>query len=186
MAVKQKNNSNNKTRIKIIIAIVILLILLIVLMVMMQDNKTADVSKIGTEQADKQLKEQKDLQIKADLSKESEQQRMQSYCAEFFQLIDREQYEQAYELLYEEYKENYFPTLNHFKKYFKDYFPSEFGLSYTNIERLGDIYVLNVGVKDTVNGSYGKNFELYVVLKENALNDYRLSFSKNSAVGEEE
>ena len=43
-----------------------------------------------------------------------------------------------------------------------------------------------VSVKDTVNGSYGHNFDMYVVLKENELNDYDISFSRNSAVGEEE
>ena len=185
MASKQKKNDSN-TKLKIMIAIVILLVLLVVLIVMMQQSKPKDVSKIGTEQADLQFRQRKDEQLKVDLSKDSEQDRMQYYCAEFFRLIDREQYEQAYELLYDDYKENYFPTLNHFKMYFKEYFPSDFGLSYTNIERLGDIYVLNISVKDTVNGSYGKNFAMYVVLKENGLNDYRLSFSKNSAVGEEE
>jgi len=186
MAARQKKNNYNKTRLRIIIAIVILIVLLIVLIIMMQQDKPKNAAKMGTEQADLQYQQQRDAQIKADLSKDSEQERMQYYCAEFFRLIDREQYEEAYALLYDDYKENYFPTLNHFKRYFKDYFPSEFGLSYTNMERLGDIYVLNVSVRDTVNGSYGKNFEMYVVLQENGLNDYRLSFSKNSAVKEEE
>ena len=186
MAVSQKKSSYNNTKLKIIISIVILLVLLIILIVMMRKDKPINISEIGIEQADKQYKEQRDLQIRADLSDESEQERIQYYCANFFKLIDTNNYEDAYELLYDIYKENYFPNINNFKRYFKEYFPSDFGLSYNNIERLGDIYVLNVNVKDTVNGSYGKNFNMYVVVKENGLNDYSLSFSRNSAVGGEE
>ena len=81
------------------------------------------------------------------------------------------------------YKENFFPTLDNFKKYFIDYFPSDFSLDYTNIERLGSIYVMWVSVKDTVNGSrYGKNFDMNVVVQENDLNDFVISFSRDSAV----
>jgi hypothetical protein len=115
---------------------------------------------------------------------------MTYYTAEFFKLIDSKNYEEAYKLLYDDYKENFFPTEANFEKYFKDYFPDDFSLDYTNIERLGSIYVLWVSVKDTVNGStYGHNFSMYVVIQENNLNDYVLSFSRNSAVdsiGEEE
>ena len=90
---------------------------------------------------------------------------------------------QAYALLYTDYKENFFPTLDNFKKYFIDYFPSDFSLDYTNIERLGSIYVMWVSVKDTVNGSrYGKNFDMNVVVQENDLNDFVISFSRDSAV----
>ena len=185
MAGKRKS-SNDYTKLKIIIAIVILLILLIILIVMFRKSKPINISKVGIEKADEQYREQKDLQIKTELSQKSEQERMQYYCANFFKLVDTNNYESAYELLYDKYKENYFPTLNNFKVYFEDYFPSDFGLSYDNIERLGDIYVLNVNVKDTVNGSYGKNFGMYVVVKENGLNDYCLSFSRDSAVREEE
>lgn len=130
--------------------------------------------------------EKRNEEIVVDLSDKSEQERMQYYCGEFFKLIDNKAYEKAYELLYSEYKENYFPNFNNFKKYIQDYFPDDFGLAYENIERLGDIYVLMVSVKDTVNGSYGKNFDMYVVLKENSLNNYVISFSRDSAVGEEE
>ena len=43
-----------------------------------------------------------------------------------------------------------------------------------------------VSVSDIVNGTkYGHNFNMYVVLKENALNDFVISFSRDSAVDEE-
>jgi hypothetical protein len=47
-----------------------------------------------------------------------------------------------------------------------------------------------VSVSDTVNGAkYGHNFSMNVVIQENDLNDYVISFSRDSAVnttGEEE
>lgn len=114
----------------------------------------------------------------------SEQDRITYYCAEFFKLIDTKNYDGAYELLYDEYKENYFPTSSSFSEYMKEYFPDDFSLNYSNMERLGEIYVLWVDVKDTLNGSRGHNFSMYVVIKENDFNDFDLSFSRNSAVEE--
>lgn len=180
----EKRNNKNTTQLKIaIVAVSLILVLLILILLSRNKNVTSPTS---LEKANIEYLEQQNEERVADLSGRTEQERMQYYCANFFKLIDSNQYEEAYQLLYSDYKENYFPTLNNFKKYFKEYFPEDFGLSYTNIERLGDIYVLNVNVSDTVNGSYGHNFSLYVVIKENALNDYVISFSRNSAVGEEE
>ena len=116
----------------------------------------------------------------------TEQDRITYYCAEFFKLADNGEYEEAYEILYDEYKENYFPTLASFKVYMQDYFPEDFSLDYTNIERLGDIYVLWVDVSDTLNGSYGHNFSFNVVIRENDFDDFDLSFSRDSAVEDDE
>ena len=178
-----KNRKDN-SKIKIVIVAVMLLLILLLLIIITKRKKP--VTPENMEKATIEYEEKRNQQIVVDLSDKSEQERMQYYCGNFFKLLDSNNYEKAYELLYSDYKENYFPILNNFKKYVKDYFPSDFGISYTNIERLGDIYVLMVTVKDTVNGSYGKNFDMYVVLKENSLNDYVLSFSRDSAVREEE
>lgn len=173
---------NNKSRKIIIILIIVLIILVISLVVLVKRNKS--ISQPNSEKALLEYKKEQTQRKLEDLSNKNEQERMQAYCADFFRLIDNNDYEEAYKLLYSEYKENYFPTLANFKKYFKDYFPSDFALSYENIERLGDIYVLMVSLSDTVNGSYGHNFKLYVVIKENSLNNYVISFSRNSAVEE--
>lgn len=114
----------------------------------------------------------------------AEQDRITYYCAEFFKMVDTKDYDGAYELLYDEYKDNYFPTSSSFSEYMKEYFPDDFSLNYSNMERLGEIYVLWVDVKDTLNGSKGHNFSMYVVIRENDFNDFDLSFSRNSAVEE--
>lgn len=171
-------------KIAIIITILVLILLLAVLLLLNKNSKNKEQTDL--EKANIKYLESTNQKIVEDLSGKSEQQRMQYYCASFFKLIDNNNYEEAYKLLYSEYKENFFPTFNNFKRYFEEYFPQDFGLSYSNIERLGDIYVLTVKLTDTVNGSYGHNFDLYVVIQENALNDYVISFSRNSAVNDEE
>ena len=172
----------------VLISIIFILILIVVVTVAVyilnngNENETTDNATLVTEQ----IEENEQEAVLEKLYDMTEQDRITYYCAEFFKLVDNGEYEEAYEILYEEYKENYFPTLASFKVYMQDYFPDDFSLDYTNIERLGDIYVLWVDVADTLNGSYGNNFSFNVVIRENDFDDYDLSFSKDSAVGEEE
>ena len=174
-------NQRKKIDIRLVvigIAILVFSIIVISLIGKLNTNKSKEMAKSKA----KFIKTQTE-KTKANLSGMTEQERMTFYCADFFKMVDNGRFEEAYDLLYSEYKENYFPTFNNFKKYFQDNFPSDFSLKYTNIERLGSIYVMWVAVSDNVNGSkYGHNFEMNVVLQENDLNDYVISFSRDSAV----
>lgn len=183
MAVKKNKNPYLKP---IIIAVVVIIVLVFLMMITKSRNTNGPMTQEEITKLNAQLKEEKAKEIKQDLSAKSEQERMQYYCGSFFQLIDSQKYQEAYDLLYDEYKENFFPTFENFQRYIKEFFPADFALSYLNIERLGDIYVLNVTLRDLVNGSLGHNFDMFVVLRENALNDYDISFSRNSAVEEED
>ena len=174
-----------KTLIIAIVITVFVLIILLFAIVLLSQNSEA-VKQKNIEKANIEYIEKANQKVVEDLSDKSEQERMQYYCANFFKLIDTKRYEDAYKLLYSKYKENFFPTFNNFKIYFEEYFPDDFGLSYENMERFGDIYVLTVNLSDTVNGKYGHNFQLYVVIKENKLNDYVISFSRNSALEDRE
>jgi hypothetical protein len=176
------NKKKKRIDIRIVIACIGLIIVLIILLTLV--NKLINSSSTDSvEQVKAQFTTAKEEKAKADLSGMTEQERMTYYTSEFFKLVDSGRYEDAYALLYDDYKENFFPTEANFEKYFKEYFPDDFSLSYTNMERLGSIYVLWVSVKDTVNGSkYGHNFSMNVVIQENALNDYVISFSRDSAV----
>lgn len=182
----RNNKKNKKNQKKLIIIIIILLVILLVgaLVILKKINVKDNTPRTEEELSKQQEKylEEKNKEDVEKLSDMSETQRMEYYCGKFFGLINNQLYDDAYELLYSEYKENYFPTLANFKKYFEEYFPEEIALSYPNIERLGDIYVLNVNVTDGVNFSYGKNFTMFVVIQENKLNDFVISFSRNSAV----
>lgn len=177
MAKNQKNKIDIRLWI-IGIAILVFSIIVISLIGKLNTNKSEEMAKAKA----KFIKTQTE-KVKSNLSGMSEQERMTFYCADFFKMVDTGRFEEAYDLLYSEYKENYFPTFNNFKKYFEDNFPDNFSLKYTNIERLGSIYIMWVSVTDNVNGSkYGHNFEMNVVIQENGLNDYVISFSRDSAV----
>ena len=185
-----KNSKKNKKNKKLLIIVIVLLILLVIgLIVIFQKLNLNGNNPVSEEELLKRQEKYLEEKAKEDvqkLSNMSEQERMEYYCGKFFGLINSKLYDEAYKLLYSEYKENYFPTLANFKKYFEEYFPEEIGLSYQNTERLGDIYVLTVSVTDGVNFSYGKNFSLFVVIQEKELNDFVISFSRNSAVDDVE
>ena len=183
-----KESKIKKDRLLILlIGIILILIVIIIVAISLFVGNNSEISE--SEQASlysEQIEEATEEAVLEKLYDMTEQDRITYYCAEFFKLVDSSEYEEAYEILYDEYKENYFPTLASFKVYMQDYFPDDFSLDYTNIERLGDIYVLWVDLTDTLNGSYGHNFSLNVVIRENDFDDFDLSFSKNSAVDEEE
>ena len=173
----------NKKQIRnLIIVTVIILIILAIVLTIVKNNKSKPSQRSYAE-VNTKVQEDKKETVLEKLYDMSEQERMSYYCGQFFKLIDFQKYEEAYNLLYDEYKENYFPTLTSFEKYCKNYFPDDMSISYENIERLGDIYVMWVYVSDTLNGSkYGHNFEANVVIQEKDYNNYVLSFSRNSAV----
>lgn len=185
MAEDKSKKQRKALMISIGIIIVILLTVLFALLFIKQNRQISSGSGEAT-LVTNEIEEANNKSELENLYKMSEQERITYYCANFFKLVDTKNYDKAYNLLYSEYKENYFPTQESFSKYMEDYFPEDFSLSYTNFERLGNIYVLWVDVKDTLNGSRGHNFSMNVVIQENDFNDYVLSFSRNSAVDSEE
>lgn len=165
----------------LLIAVVLILLIVTIIAIVVITKKDADKNG-SAEFINNKIEETNNKEDLENLYSMSEQERITFYCAEFFKLVDTKKYEKAYEILYDEYKENYFPTLASFREYVKTYFPDDFSLNYTNFERLGNYYILWVDLKDTLNGSYGHNFSLNVVIRENDFNDYDLSFSRDSAV----
>lgn len=111
-----------------------------------------------------------------ELSEKNERERMEYYVSKFTEAIETKEYETAYEMLYDEFKENYFPTLESFETYIKEKFPKFISLDHTNCERNGEIYVLWTTMSDVLITSYNA-VEMNFVIKENALNDFVLSFS---------
>ncbi len=105
-----------------------------------------------------------------------ERDRMEYYTSKFITSIGNKSYEYAYSLLYDEYKARYFPTLEEFEKYVKTELPSTLSVEYTNFERNGEIYILWVTLKNPV-GTEASEVEMNFIVKENALNDFVMSFS---------
>ena len=164
----------------ILILLVLLLIIVVIIIRSIINNKQPKTEEEILSEYEKQTNEK----IVADLSGKSENERMKYYCSEFFKCISLRRYEEAYDMLYSEYKENYFPTLASFEKYMSEYFSEDVSITYTNIERLGNMYVLWIDVKEIYNNGY--SFSMNVVIREDAYNDIKMSFSRNSAVDERE
>ena len=171
-----KQSKNKKAIAITLIAIaVIIIILSIVLAILTNKNKETD-SAVLQEEAKKIY----DDGMIAKLSEMTEGQRMKTYLADFIEKIEKKDYDSAYDFLYSDFKENYFKTLTEFENYCEEYFPAIFNVTTDNMERLNNIYVLELTVMDLVNT--GRDFEMYFVIRENELNDYDLSFSVNSAI----
>lgn len=114
----------------------------------------------------------------------NERDRMEYYYGIFLNHVEMKNYEAAYDLLYDGFKERYFPTIETFKKYMELRYNSNMTVTYTNIERNGDLYILWATVADL---SKKQNFaddivgydtfSINVVIQEYDFNDYKLSFS---------
>lgn len=170
----------NKKRLILVLIIVLVIVLIFSLLIFKLLTKESD--KVLYQQAVIEREEKMKEVAVEDLSGKNEQERMEFYCAKFFKYINNRNFEAAYDLLYSEYKENYFPTIESFKRYMLDYFPSQVSITYNNIERLGNIYVLWIHITDIYNGTNGHNFDMNIVIREDAYNDIKMSFSRNSAV----
>ena len=122
------------------------------------------------------VEESIDEMEKNELAGLGERDRMEFYVSKFITAVENKSYEEAYEMLYEDFRDNYFPTLEKFEEYAKTKFPSMFSLNHTNFERNGDVYVLWVTMTNPL-GSKDSGIEMNFIVKENALNDFVMSFS---------
>ncbi len=176
---------NIKFLLLIFIFILILLVFIIMLFSLKNNNdkyKTGDAVTVKTTvEMEKKANSDINDSIKQTLSGLSEQKRIEYYASQFIKALEARNISKAYRVLNDDFKNNYFNTQKSFEEYIKKYFPKETSIDYENIERLGEIYVLVVDVKDILS-SDPNNFQCYIVVKENDLNDYELSFSVDSAM----
>ena len=156
-------NKKDKKK-KYIIILAIVMILSIIINIILSNNESEE-----------QITEEQINQIHLDesitkLSQMSEQERMEHYILEFARNIEFKKYKDAYERLYEDFRKMYFPTQEKFEEYIKEYWPRENSLNHTNIERLGDYYVMWTEVTD-ITGEKNK-FSMNIVIRENKYNDF--------------
>lgn len=111
----------------------------------------------------------------------NERQRMQTYFGRYLSYIESGDYESAYNLLYDGFKQSYFPTLEDFESYAQNNYPSNMVVEYTNIERQGTIFILTVKIRNALSDSTQTDTpEQQVVVTENDVNDFKLSFAVNT------
>ena len=172
-------------RLAIIFCIILVLLFLVLLLAINSKDSSKNVEQaVEIEINEKQNKKAQDAVQDAIIEKlkgMSEQKRIEYYASEFIKALEARKISYAYKLLNSDFKKNYFNSEDAFEQYIKKYFPKETSVKYVNMERLGDIYVLDLEIKDILS-SDPNNFDCYIVVKENDYNDYELSFSLNSAM----
>ncbi|MBP3596625.1 MAG: hypothetical protein J6J60_04405 [Clostridia bacterium] len=167
----------------LILILIIICLLFVVVCIRNNDKKNPTAILIETDlQTQKEIQEVVDQALLEKLSGLSEQKRIEYYATEFIKALEGRKISTAYKLLNEDFKKNYFNTEESFGKYVKTYFPKEVSVKYVNMERLENLYVLEVEIKDILNSDEPNHFDCYIVVKENGYADYELSFSVDSAM----
>lgn len=111
----------------------------------------------------------------------NERQRMQTYFGRYLSYIESGDYESAYNLLYDGFKQNYFPTLKDFETYAQNNYPANMVVEYINIEREGTIFILTVKIRNALSDNTQTDVkEQQIVVTENNVNDFKLSFEVNT------
>ncbi len=121
-----------------------------------------------------------------DVSEMTEQERMELYVNNFFDKIEKRDYETAYNYLNQDFRNNYFNTLDSFKEYCEENFKmTSLAIEFNNIERLGNpvngnMYVLWINILNIFEKSKEQTEEqdeTNFVILEKGYNDFELSFS---------
>lgn len=160
---------------KILIVISILIILLIAIMMIVTSIPEEEPI---TEEQILEISTQKVENQKVNLlANKNEEERMRYYLSDFIQKIELKEYDKAYELLNSDFKSKYFKTYEEFESYVKEKFPSTISIKYDNFERAGDVYIFWITLTNPLTSSKDAGTEINVVIKENDLNDFEMSFS---------
>lgn len=174
---KNKNVNNKFFRVMILILIIVLVLLFIVNLILrntLQEQQEENVVDTNTVTAEEIEQNAKDRELEG-LINADERTRIQQYCGTFIRHIENEEYDKAYDLLYPDFKTNYFKTLEDFTKYVQEKFPSDLiVVSYDNIERQGQYYILFTTITSPLQPDYSMEERFFFV--ENDFNDFKVSF----------
>lgn len=165
---------NSRTKKIFIYLISILFIVLFVLSVL---NKKAEIEDSTIENSVELYKTAVDKKEVNTLLKMTERERIEYYASSFIRKIEAEEYEDAYKMLNQEFRAKYFPTLVDFQMYVDEKFPNSIAIEYDNIERNGTTYILWLNMFNPLAVDKSNARAMKVIVKENAINDFELSFS---------
>lgn len=170
----QKLGQKEKT---VLISIAILLVLLIIAMIAVASKPKEEV--ITAEQEVQIAKQKIENKTIDKLSQMNEEERMRFYLTDFIEKIETKKYDEAYAVLNSDFKDNFFKTSEEFETYAENNFPSDIAIKYDNFERNGEIYIFWITITNPLTASKNEGKEMNIVIKENNLNDYEMSFSVN-------
>lgn len=171
---KKRNDSEKLRKILRILLLIVAILVIIVLIILTEINKSKNnkTSAISEQEDNEEIVENS---ITSNISKMSEEDRIESYIGEFISLIEEKNYSQAYNKLNANFKNNYFKTVEDLEKYAESKYPSNPNIEYSSIERIGEIYLIQTKITDVLDSSFQEVSQKFVV-RENGANDYTISF----------
>ncbi len=158
--------------IMILIAFLIIVAIILIIVINILDSQKNDnvINETNSVISEEELAKARDEVV----GTKSETTRIKTYIGQYFSYIEEKNYQKAYDLLYDSFKSNYFTSIEQFEQYIENKYPKNIVLNYTNIDRQGSIYIVTVEV---INGLEITNkFEQRIVIQENDLNDFNISF----------
>lgn len=191
IVIKRKKNDIKYIIIAIIvIAIIMIGVLSFVINAIIKSTQKGNNTNITANSTNASSEETVDEQtIQLDEIKQlSESGRMKRYIGNFFNSIEDGDYQSAYNVLNEDFKKRYFSNINEFTTYAKKNFGSSMvGISYDNIERLGNnktgnMYVILLTISNVFQKKLDDDEKLpqtYFVIVEKDYDNYEMSFSVN-------
>lgn len=182
-----KKNENKFNRKDIILLLIMLILIIVNLIIFVKEISKPTLEqesniiyesnvKSNKKSNDKSSSPQTDEEKIKYLSTLPERNRMEYYCGQYFNHLEKREYESAYKLLYEEFKQKYFPTLEEYTAYIQKTYPKLWSLEYNDITRQGTIYVLKLDILDVLGEKSKSKISQRIVVKENNYNDYVISF----------
>ena len=191
IVIKRKKNDIKYIIIAIIvIALIMIGVLSFVINAIIKSTQKGNNTNITANSTNASSEETVDEQtIQLDEIKQlSESGRMKRYIGNFFNSIEDGDYQSAYNVLNEDFKKRYFSNINEFTTYAKKNFGSSMvGISYDNIERLGNnktgnMYVILLTISNVFQKKLNEDEKLpqtYFVIVEKDYDNYEMSFSVN-------
>lgn len=173
---KRNDSEKLKKNLRILLLIIaILTIIVLIVLIAINNSKNNKTSEMAEQENSAESEELVENSITSNISKMSEEDRIESYIGEFISLIEEGNYSQAYDKLNGNFKNNYFKTVEDFEKYAKSKYPSNPNIEYSSIERIGEIYLIQAKITDVIDSDFQEVSQKFVV-RENGANDYTISF----------
>ena len=161
----------------IVLTIVILIMVFINIKVFINHYKVEeDNNKVNGAIYNVTTNEQDEENRKRQIASLDTKKRMQTYFGRYISYVESKNYEEAYNLLYDGFKKTYFPSLQDFESFAEQKYPSNMIVNYTDITSEGSIYILKVEIKDALANKDTQAESLQVVINEQDVNEYKISF----------
>lgn len=170
-----KNSINNNKNVFLIVAIILAIAIVAMLVyniITLKNRKEEDKTVIDSTTG--QVVEGETLKI----YNMDEAERIKYYFNVYIDYLENKEYEQAYNMLDDKFKNSYFKTLQDYEKYVNSKYSPIISVTYDDINRMGNYYVLDVTFLDLFSSTNDNmvGTKQKFVIYETDYNVYKMSF----------